>query len=980
MAEWISVPKSGETSKHAYCVGRFVRLQDIPEGLVKNWNDFYGNDDLRKHKKGSRVGEKKDDGYIHLQTSPDYSCYITTDKGANVLKETHARYAHFPITHLLHDTKRENVLTILINETMKKGRVKKYKLSEKEQSYHFSWWGLAFDENQTKNYRESMTKAINIMLRENETKHQQVELLSSHPFSGTAKDQYERWRFSVPVDELLNCYKDSVGEYETRILCTEVYAHEVMHTVLVHPTIMNEEFKEDLPTLDDYMTKEPNPVVKKDGAQLVWHPQSTSIRHPDIEWYKYWFKVNKNEIKPRMQEEMKHKSKLKQWDHLTFALLIPEDRDGIRISPEVLIKNLQILVKETQGNESDEMEAFLNKEMSKCTSPRIWDIIPLFAERSNATCILETLINIVQMNLKKLSPEEIKQQEDKIEEALFKLWDIIEINLFKEKLPKMRDQCNNIKKFTELFRKTFGQLFPETLAKYNTKVQTVVDKFWNVIQESLTEEMCLKEIHNQCVKIEKLNEIVRENLGKNPEHEEKLRASIAVAWKVIKTKQSEEELVAEASGSISGFHLQDGIGYLQDAVENVLGLITRTLPLDEWLAYSQNIQLSVEAIKNMHIDKRYYYVNSTNERKDIFYKMVKRVFVNLWDKIQDYKIRDQCDNIKKLFEIVRKMLRPIFPREIPEHKEKRSEAIIEVWRKLVKEVQEMTEHNNDDKALEDGIKALGDNIERVSELTMELCPNVFLDNFKHCLDAVNVGVPSDAKDFVGSYKSLWRRLCKIISLFHLDLHGDFEDIMAIFHACFKKLSPKEVMEEVEEKDKFKAALVDLRKIIQEKSVSNQINLNLIPFMCEIELILKNFPQHEENLQKPVADIWDIMTKLIKDKFVTGCGVADVTDALEHVSKFTMTMLPPEEFGIHYRQFQEAIEEMQSDNIQLEEKQNLLSRVCELYGKYQEEKIDSQSPRKRKSDDSATSQKRQRESENDSETSEKRQCESSDHSE
>ena len=176
----------------------------------------------------------------------------------------------------------------------------------------------------------------------------------------------------------------------------------------------------------------------------------------------------------------------------------------------------------------------------------------------------------------------------------------------------------------------------------------------------------------------------------------------------------------------------------------------------------------------MHIDKLYYYVNSTNERKDIFYKMVKRVFVNVWNKIQDYKIRDQCDNIKKLFEIVRKMLRPIFPREIPEHKEKRSEAIIEVWRKLVKEVQE----------------------------------------------AVNVGVPSDAEDFVGSYKSLWRRLCKIISLFHLDLHGDFEDIMAIFHACFKKLSPKEVMEEVEEKDKFKAALVDLRKIIQEKSVSN----------------------------------------------------------------------------------------------------------------------------------------------------------------
>ena len=191
MVEWISVPKSGETSKHAYCVGMFVRIEDILEGLVKDWNDYYGNDDLRKHKhkKCSQVGAKKDqdDGYVHLQTSSDYSCYITTDKGANVLKETHARYAHFPITHLVHDTKRENVLSILIDETMKKGREKKYEISEKEQSYHFSWWGLAFDENQTKNYRESMTKAIISKLRENETKHQQVELLSNHPFSGTAK-------------------------------------------------------------------------------------------------------------------------------------------------------------------------------------------------------------------------------------------------------------------------------------------------------------------------------------------------------------------------------------------------------------------------------------------------------------------------------------------------------------------------------------------------------------------------------------------------------------------------------------------------------------------------------------------------------------------------------------------------------------------------------------------------------------------------
>ena len=152
------------TKKHAYCVGKFVRIEDIPERLVKDW----GADDL--------------------QSSSDYSCYNITDEDKEDLKDTHAKHAHFPITHLVHDT--EKPVSILIQEKMKKGRGKKYKISEKEQSYHFSWWGLAFDENQTKNYREFMTEAINSKLRENEIKDQQVELLSSHPFSWKEKEQY----------------------------------------------------------------------------------------------------------------------------------------------------------------------------------------------------------------------------------------------------------------------------------------------------------------------------------------------------------------------------------------------------------------------------------------------------------------------------------------------------------------------------------------------------------------------------------------------------------------------------------------------------------------------------------------------------------------------------------------------------------------------------------------------------------------------
>ena len=88
----------------------------------------------------------------------------------------------------------------------------------------------------------------------------------------------------------------------------------------------------------------------------------------------------------------------------------------------------------------------------------------------------------------------------------------------------------NIKKFTELFRKTFSQFFPEILPKFDTKLRTVFDKFWNVIQESLTEEKYLTGIYDQCVKIEQLIEIVRKNFGKIPKHEEKLHGTITDVW------------------------------------------------------------------------------------------------------------------------------------------------------------------------------------------------------------------------------------------------------------------------------------------------------------------------------------------------------------------------------------------------------------------------------------------------------------------
>ena len=131
------------------------------------------------------------------------------------------------------------------------------------------------------------------------------------------------------------------------------------------------------------------------------------------------------------------------------------------------------------------------------------------------------------------------------------------------------------------------------------------------------------------------------------------------------------------------------------------------------------------------------------------------------------------------------------------------------------------------------------------------------------------------------------------------------------------------------------------------------------------------------------EIWKILTDLTKNKIIAGDGFAKAIRILER--RFPEERVHTKQFEILCKRSQETIENtyMWSKNIRLETKQNFLSMVRELCGRYQEKITGSKSPHKHKcesSGDDQTSEKRQRESENDSETSEKRQRESENDSE
>ena len=124
----------GKAIQSAYCVGEFIRIEDITR-------------EVETFVEGNKLNT----------TSSDYSCYKVIENGGEKLEKVHKEQAHFSISHLVHDTKGTAAVSILENKKITPGDKKYFKGVG---SYHFSWWGLAFDENETKDYEDHMTKAI----------------------------------------------------------------------------------------------------------------------------------------------------------------------------------------------------------------------------------------------------------------------------------------------------------------------------------------------------------------------------------------------------------------------------------------------------------------------------------------------------------------------------------------------------------------------------------------------------------------------------------------------------------------------------------------------------------------------------------------------------------------------------------------------------------------------------------------------------
>ena len=809
MAKWEprfkGVTRSGEKyGKSKYLVGKFVHFEDIPPEVEKYVH--YGAGESRSEDQNC--------------TSSDHSCYQTIENEEE-LRKIQQEYGCFPITHLVHDTETKHVANILKNERIEPGEDRKN--FEGVGSYRFSWWGLGFDENENEKlqkYRQKMEEAIG-----EPPEGQRIELLSSKPFSGVGESIYGPCRFSLPVDELFKCYEKSVGELsEKRILCTEVYKCEVMHTVLVHPKCMDDKFQH-LQTLDEYMEeqkKQKNPVVTKDDGQLIWHPQSTSVRHPDYN---------------------RTKSSWKRWDHLTFAFLIPEEGDiPKREEKEDIPEENDIPGRE----DSDHKPCAPETVTPPPSDQRLRSVRPT----SPAPTALCDGINI-----------SFKLLIDKLQ--------ILKVN------QRWEERDTNLKNVIALLQKVSEQ-------KSTDEFKIFIVRFWDIIQDNLSVRN-LKVVCDQCAYIQNLIKIIEEKYGPNfseemPQHEEKLRTSIAKVWKVIETKLTEEELIADAkqSGSTAGYRLHDGINELTEVLKHTSKFTMDFFP-EEFPGYCQNILRSQQSVAVEQSVNHYLSEHMlenlwetipllTNRHKDIVQKnlrklspeqvkeeedKIKESLLQFWDIIQDNlsqgnlsEMVDQCKNMKKLVRLIRENFGEIFPEELPKHEEKLlMEAIVKVWEiiktNLIAYDKQANEEEKEAKASADDFISV---IEGVLKEMKELPPGESLAYYQ------------------------------------------------IVNRCYFYQISKDV-------------LVNFWGIVQdnltEESDISAISDRCVHFQKLIKIIRENFgeiPEHENKLRESIDKIWDIIEKKQAD------GIYD-PESVKRVSELFIEMLPPEEFPEYYKKIQ-----------------------------------------------------------------------------
>ncbi|KAL7873711.1 hypothetical protein AOLI_G00127820 [Acnodon oligacanthus] len=264
-------------------------------------------EELRKHIKESPTIWKKicalgrygtDSIKSKCEDKPRILDYLNTNVPA------YPNPVEFHVSSVVHVTTEKPFQAILESEKIK------------PPSREFSWWSLAINQEEIKSAEKLYLQNKKIEMAE-----PFLNMFTTSP-AFHPKSRYGNYRFTFPLTELMELYKEQNCEGEEpvlRVFKTMFYKQEIVYAVLIHSPQDNNRFG-DLPLLEDSRF-----VRYKDG-QIIWHAQAISCDHQ--------FTFSEDTIETQLNVRSLWSPTYYVWDnvclafHLPFqkALKIPEKR------------------------------------------------------------------------------------------------------------------------------------------------------------------------------------------------------------------------------------------------------------------------------------------------------------------------------------------------------------------------------------------------------------------------------------------------------------------------------------------------------------------------------------------------------------------------------------------------------------------------------------------------------------------------------
>lgn len=225
----------------------------------------------------------------------------------------------FQVSDVAHVTDESGFEGILMSEQFKIQSMRHLQSPESE----FSWWDLKIDEEEIR-LAEKRYVENNFPNQPEELDEVKpfLEKFTTSPLFRPEKSRFGNYRFTFPLADLIQCYKEqNCGGEEPvlRIYGTITYKQLIAYTVLIHSPENNRDFK-------DYPLLEESEWVRYQDGKIIWKAQAICETH--------WYQFDSGKVQPLYNYQFYV------WDQVRLAFHLPNEKT-IKIPRKRLIEALE---------------------------------------------------------------------------------------------------------------------------------------------------------------------------------------------------------------------------------------------------------------------------------------------------------------------------------------------------------------------------------------------------------------------------------------------------------------------------------------------------------------------------------------------------------------------------------------------------------------------------------------------------------------